>query len=35
VLRADPLNFFYEGDEHNNQTARIVRLPYHDGPQHC
>jgi hypothetical protein len=35
VMRVDPLNLLYESNEHDNRSARIVRLPYHDGPQHC
>lgn len=35
VMRVDPLNLFYEEDEHNNRSTRIVRLPYRAGPQHC
>jgi hypothetical protein len=35
VMRVDPLNLLYESNEHNNRSARIVRLPYHPGPQHC
>jgi len=35
VMRVDPLNLLYESNEHNNRSARIVRLPYRDGPQHC
>jgi Lysyl oxidase len=35
VMRVDPLNLLYESNERNNRSVRIVRLPYHDGPQHC
>jgi len=35
VMRVDPQNLFYEENEHDNRSSRIVRLPYHDGPQHC
>jgi lysyl oxidase len=35
VMRVDPLNLLYESNEHDNRSARIVRLPYHPGPQHC
>jgi hypothetical protein len=35
VMRVDPLNLLYESNERNNRSARIVRLPYHPGPQHC
>jgi hypothetical protein len=35
VMRVDPLNFFYESNEHDNRSVRIVRLPYRAGPQHC
>jgi hypothetical protein len=35
VMRVDPQNLFYEENERDNRSMRIVRLPYHDGPQHC
>ena len=35
VMRVDPQNLLYEEDEHDNRSVRIVRLPYHPGPQHC
>jgi hypothetical protein len=35
VMRVDPLNLFYESNEHDNRSVRIVRLPYRAGPQHC
>jgi hypothetical protein len=35
VMRVDPLNLIYESNERDNRSVRIVRLPYHDGPQHC
>jgi hypothetical protein len=35
VMRVDPLNLFYEEDERDNRSMRIVRLPYRSGPQHC
>jgi len=35
VMRVDPLNLLYEANERNNRSARVVRLPYRDGPQHC
>jgi hypothetical protein len=35
VMRVDPQNLFYEDNEHDNRSMRIVRLPYHPGPQHC
>jgi hypothetical protein len=35
VMRVDPQNLLYESNERNNRSARIVRLPYHPGPQHC
>lgn len=35
VMRVDPQNLLYESNEHNNRSVRIVRLPYHPGPQHC
>ena len=35
VMRVDPQNLLYEENEHDNRSQRIVRLPYHDGPQHC
>ncbi|HWB68857.1 MAG TPA: lysyl oxidase family protein [Solirubrobacterales bacterium] len=35
VMRVDPLNLLYESNEHDNRSVRIVRLPYHPGPQHC
>jgi Lysyl oxidase len=35
VMRVDPQNLFYEENEHDNRSMRIVRLPYHPGPQHC
>lgn len=35
VMRVDPENLFYETNEHNNRSTRIVRLPYRPGPQHC
>jgi hypothetical protein len=35
VLIADPLGLLYEENEGNNQSQRIVRLPYGNGPQNC
>ena len=35
VMRVDPQNLLYEEDEHDNRSLRIVRLPFHPGPQHC
>ena len=35
VMRVDPQNLLFESNESNNRSARIVRLPYRDGPQHC
>ncbi len=35
VMRVDPENLFFESNERNNRSVRIVRLPYKDGPQHC
>jgi hypothetical protein len=35
MLIADPLDLLYEENESNNRSRRIVRLPYHDGPQNC
>jgi hypothetical protein len=35
VMRVDPQNLLYESDERNNRSARIIRLPYRDGPQNC
>jgi Lysyl oxidase len=35
VMRVDSQNLLYESDERNNRSTRIVRLPYHRGPQHC
>jgi hypothetical protein len=35
VMRVDPQNLFYESNESNNRSTRIIRLPYHPGPQHC
>jgi hypothetical protein len=35
VMRVDPKNLMYESNEDNNRSARIVRLPYRQGPQRC
>jgi hypothetical protein len=35
VMRVDPQNLLFESNESNNRSARVVRLPYRDGPQHC
>jgi hypothetical protein len=35
VMRVDPQNLFYEMNERDNRSMRIVRLPYRAGPQHC
>jgi hypothetical protein len=35
VMRVDPQNLLYESNEKNNRSARVVRLPYRDGPQRC
>jgi hypothetical protein len=35
VMHVDPRNLLYEENERNNRSARIIRLPYRDGPQHC
>jgi hypothetical protein len=35
VMRVDPENLFFEDNERDNRSVRIVRLPYHAGPQHC
>lgn len=35
VMRVDPENLLFEENERNNRSARIIRLPYRDGPQHC
>lgn len=35
VMRVDPQNLLYESNENNNRSVRIIRLPYHPGPQHC
>ncbi|HEX2096279.1 MAG TPA: lysyl oxidase family protein [Solirubrobacterales bacterium] len=35
VMWVDPRNLFYESNERNNRSVRIVRLPYRDGPQRC
>ncbi|HEX7059103.1 MAG TPA: lysyl oxidase family protein [Solirubrobacterales bacterium] len=35
VMRVDPQNLLYESNESNNRSARIIRLPYRPGPQHC
>ena len=35
VMRVDPQNLLYEEHENDNRSVRIVRLPYHPGPQHC
>jgi hypothetical protein len=35
VMRVDPQNLLYEENEHDNRSLRIVRLPFHPGPQHC
>jgi Lysyl oxidase len=35
VMRVDPENLLFEEHEDNNRSVRIIRLPYHDGPQHC
>ena len=35
VMRVDPQNLLYESNENDNRSVRIVRLPYHAGPQHC
>jgi hypothetical protein len=35
VMRVDPQNLLFESNERNNRSARIVRLPYRDGPQRC
>jgi lysyl oxidase len=35
VMRVDPSNLYFESDERNNRSRRIIRLPYRDGPQRC
>jgi hypothetical protein len=35
VMHVDPRNLFFEENERNNRSARIIRLPYRDGPQRC
>jgi hypothetical protein len=35
VLTADPLGLLFEQNEDNNQSRRVVRLPYRDGAQNC
>jgi Lysyl oxidase len=35
VMQVDPKNLLYEEHEGNNRSERIIRLPYHDGPQNC
>ncbi len=35
VMRVDPQNLLYEANENDNRSARMVRLPYRPGPQHC
>ncbi|HEX6227835.1 MAG TPA: lysyl oxidase family protein [Solirubrobacterales bacterium] len=35
VMQVDPRNLFYEENERNNRSVRIIRLPYRDGPQRC
>jgi len=35
VMQVDPKNLLYEEHENNNRSARIIRLPYRDGPQRC
>ena len=35
VMTVDPQNLLYEEHENDNRSVRIVRLPYHPGPQHC
>jgi len=35
VQRADPLDHVLETDESDNTNAKVVRLPYRPGAQHC
>ncbi len=35
IQRVDPLDRILELDETNNESARVVRLPYRRGPQSC
>ncbi|HEX5375694.1 MAG TPA: lysyl oxidase family protein [Solirubrobacterales bacterium] len=35
VMRVDPENLLFESNEKNNRSARVIRLPYRDGPQRC
>lgn len=32
VMRVDPANLFFEENESNNRSWRIIRLPYRDRP---
>jgi lysyl oxidase len=35
VMRVDPRGLLFESDESDNNTGRLIRLPYRPGPQRC